>query len=145
MSVRLWRARLVQWAGATCTRHGADSRYGGTCCNSAWDLDADRHRNNLMYFASEGYAISIVAGLVRSYLRPTCDHRASEKSLRLWHGCALNAPAWFTYLMHDHQRIAAQITEEGQLLEECPKTVEVREAFDAFAECRPPNFAKLSA
>jgi enoyl-CoA hydratase/carnithine racemase len=48
-------------------------------------------------------------------------------------------------LMRDHQRIAAQIAEETQLFKERLKTAEAREAFAAFAERRPPNFAKLSA
>jgi enoyl-CoA hydratase/carnithine racemase len=48
-------------------------------------------------------------------------------------------------LMRDHQRIAAQIAEEGQLFKERLKTAEAREAFAAFAERRPPDFAKLSA
>jgi hypothetical protein len=47
--------------------------------------------------------------------------------------------------MRDHQRIAAQIAEETQLFKERLKTAEAREAFAAFAERRPPNFAKLSA
>ena len=48
-------------------------------------------------------------------------------------------------LMRDHQRIAAQIAEEGQLFKERLKTAEAREAFAAFAERRPPNFARVSA
>jgi enoyl-CoA hydratase/carnithine racemase len=48
-------------------------------------------------------------------------------------------------LMRDHQRIAAQIAQEGQLFEQRLKTAEAREAFAAFAERRPPNFATLSA
>ena len=48
-------------------------------------------------------------------------------------------------LMRDYQRIAAQATEEGRLFEERLKTAEAREAFAAFAERRPPNFAKLPA
>ena len=48
-------------------------------------------------------------------------------------------------LMRDHQRIAAQIAEEGQLFKERLKTREAREAFAAFAERRPPDFTKLSA
>jgi acyl-CoA synthetase (AMP-forming)/AMP-acid ligase II len=46
-------------------------------------------------------------------------------------------------LMRDHQRIAAQIAEERQLLKERLKTPEAREAFAAFAERRPPDFTKL--
>jgi enoyl-CoA hydratase/carnithine racemase len=48
-------------------------------------------------------------------------------------------------LMRDHQRIAAQIAEEGQMFKERLKTAEAREALAAFAERRPPNFARLSA
>ena len=48
-------------------------------------------------------------------------------------------------LMRDHQRIAAQIAEEGQLFKERLQTAEAREAFAAFAERRPPNFARVSA
>jgi enoyl-CoA hydratase/carnithine racemase len=48
-------------------------------------------------------------------------------------------------LMRDHQRIAAQIAEEGQLFKERLETAEACEAFAAFAERRPPNFARLSA
>jgi enoyl-CoA hydratase/carnithine racemase len=47
-------------------------------------------------------------------------------------------------LMRDQQRIAAQIAEEGQLFEERLKTPEAREAFAAFAERRPPDFAKVA-
>jgi enoyl-CoA hydratase/carnithine racemase len=47
--------------------------------------------------------------------------------------------------MRNHQRIAAQIAEEGQLFEQRLKTAEAREAFAAFAERRSPNFARLSA
>jgi enoyl-CoA hydratase/carnithine racemase len=46
-------------------------------------------------------------------------------------------------LMRDHQRIAAQTVEEEQLFKERLKTAEAREAFAAFAERRPPNFAAL--
>jgi enoyl-CoA hydratase/carnithine racemase len=48
-------------------------------------------------------------------------------------------------LMRDHQRIAAQIAEEGLLFKERLKTAEAREAFAAFAERRPPDFSKVSA
>jgi enoyl-CoA hydratase/carnithine racemase len=48
-------------------------------------------------------------------------------------------------LMRDHQRIAAQIAEEGLLFKERLTTPEAREAFAAFAERRPPDFSKLSA
>ena len=48
-------------------------------------------------------------------------------------------------LMRDHQRITAQIAEEGQLFKERLKTAEAREALAAFAEHRPANFARLSA
>jgi enoyl-CoA hydratase/carnithine racemase len=47
-------------------------------------------------------------------------------------------------LMRDLQRIAAQAAEEGRLFQERLKTAEAREAFAAFAERRPPNFASLS-
>src|SRR5215475_7721209 len=47
-------------------------------------------------------------------------------------------------LMRDHQRIAAQIAEEGQLFKERLRTPEAREAFAAFAERRPPNFTKVA-
>ncbi len=46
-------------------------------------------------------------------------------------------------LMRDHQRIAAQVAEEGKLFKERLKTAEAREAFAAFAERRPANFAKI--
>src|SRR5216684_738559 len=47
-------------------------------------------------------------------------------------------------LMRDHERIAAQIAEEGLLFKERLTTPEAREAFAAFAERRPPDFYKLS-
>jgi enoyl-CoA hydratase/carnithine racemase len=47
-------------------------------------------------------------------------------------------------LMRDHQRIAAQIAEEGLLFKQRLKTAEAREAFAAFAERRPPDFSKVS-
>jgi enoyl-CoA hydratase/carnithine racemase len=47
-------------------------------------------------------------------------------------------------LMRDHQRIAAQMAEEGQLFKERLKTPEAREAFAAFAERRPPDFTKVA-
>ena len=47
-------------------------------------------------------------------------------------------------LMRDHERIAAQIAEEGLLFKERLTTSEAREAFAAFAERRPPDFYKLS-
>jgi len=47
-------------------------------------------------------------------------------------------------LMRDHERIAAQIAEEGLLLKERLTTPDAREAFAAFAERRPPDFYKLS-
>lgn len=47
-------------------------------------------------------------------------------------------------LMRDRQRIAAQTAEEGRLFKERLNTAEAREAFAAFAERRPPNFARLS-
>ena len=46
-------------------------------------------------------------------------------------------------LMRDHQRVAAQIVEEGQLFKERLKTPEAREAFAAFAERRQPDFTKV--
>jgi enoyl-CoA hydratase/carnithine racemase len=46
-------------------------------------------------------------------------------------------------LMRDHQRIAAQIVEEGQLFKERLMTPEAREAFAAFAERRPADFTKV--
>jgi enoyl-CoA hydratase/carnithine racemase len=48
-------------------------------------------------------------------------------------------------LMREHQRIAAQITEESLLFKERLTTPEAREAFAAFAERRPPDFSKMSA
>jgi hypothetical protein len=45
--------------------------------------------------------------------------------------------------MRDHQRIAAQIAEEGQLFKARLKTPEAREALAAFAERRPPDFSRL--
>src|SRR5215471_9510843 len=47
-------------------------------------------------------------------------------------------------LMRDHQRIAAQIAEEGKLFKERLKTPEAREAFAAFAERRQPDFTKVA-
>ena len=47
-------------------------------------------------------------------------------------------------LMRDHERIAAQISEESQLFKERLKTPEAREAFAAFAERRPPDFSKVA-
>ena len=47
-------------------------------------------------------------------------------------------------LMRDHQQIAAQIAEEGQLFKERLKTPEAREAFAAFAERRPTDFSKVA-
>jgi hypothetical protein len=47
-------------------------------------------------------------------------------------------------LMRDHQRIAAQIAEEGQLFKERLKTPKAREAFAAFAERRSPDFTKVA-
>src|ERR1700722_15498766 len=47
-------------------------------------------------------------------------------------------------LMRDHQRIATQIAEEGQLFKERLKTPEASEAFAAFAERRPPDFTKVA-
>src|SRR5271163_3111825 len=47
-------------------------------------------------------------------------------------------------LMRDHERIAAQISEESQLFKERLKTPEAREAFAAFAERRPPDFSKIA-
>jgi len=48
-------------------------------------------------------------------------------------------------LMRDIERIQAQISAEGDLFKERLKTPEAREAFAAFAERRPPNFANLPA
>jgi enoyl-CoA hydratase/carnithine racemase len=47
-------------------------------------------------------------------------------------------------LMRDHERIAAQIAEEGLLFKERLTTPEAREAFAAFAERRPPDFTKVA-
>jgi len=47
-------------------------------------------------------------------------------------------------LMRDHERIAAQISEESQLFKERLVTPEAREAFAAFAERRPPDFSKVA-
>ena len=48
-------------------------------------------------------------------------------------------------LMRDIERIQAQISAESDLFKERLKTPEAREAFAAFAERRPPNFANLPA
>ena len=48
-------------------------------------------------------------------------------------------------LMRDLERIQAIIIAEGELFRERLKTPEAREAFTAFAERRPPNFANLPA
>jgi enoyl-CoA hydratase/carnithine racemase len=48
-------------------------------------------------------------------------------------------------LMREHQRIAAQMEEEGKLFKERLQTPEAREAFAAFSERRPPDFSKLPA
>jgi enoyl-CoA hydratase/carnithine racemase len=45
-------------------------------------------------------------------------------------------------LMRDHQRIAAQISEEGQLFKQRLKTPEAREAFAACAERLPPDITR---
>ena len=47
-------------------------------------------------------------------------------------------------LMRDHERIAAQISEESELFKERLKTPEAREAFAAFAERRPPDFSRVA-
>jgi enoyl-CoA hydratase/carnithine racemase len=47
-------------------------------------------------------------------------------------------------LMRDHQRIVAQMDEEGRLFKERLRTPEAREAFAAFAERRPPDFTKVA-
>ena len=47
-------------------------------------------------------------------------------------------------LMRDLERIQAQMGAEGDLFKERLKTPEAREAFAAFAERRPPNFANLT-
>jgi enoyl-CoA hydratase/carnithine racemase len=47
-------------------------------------------------------------------------------------------------LMRDHERIATQMAEEGQLFKERLRTPEAREAFAAFAERRPPDFSKVA-
>jgi enoyl-CoA hydratase/carnithine racemase len=47
-------------------------------------------------------------------------------------------------LMRDHERIEAQISEESQVFKERLKTPEAREAFEAFAERRPPDFSKVA-
>jgi enoyl-CoA hydratase/carnithine racemase len=46
-------------------------------------------------------------------------------------------------LMREHDRIAAQIAEESELFKQRLQTPEAREAFAAFAERRPPDFANL--
>jgi enoyl-CoA hydratase/carnithine racemase len=46
-------------------------------------------------------------------------------------------------LMRDHQKIAAQITQESSLFKERLQTGEAREAFAAFAERRAPDFSKI--
>jgi enoyl-CoA hydratase/carnithine racemase len=48
-------------------------------------------------------------------------------------------------LMRDVERIQTIISAEGDLFKERLKTAEAREAFAAFAERRPPDFAKLPA
>src|SRR6516225_267958 len=47
-------------------------------------------------------------------------------------------------LMRDHERIAAQMSEESRLFKERVTTPEAREAFAAFAERRPPDFSKVA-
>jgi enoyl-CoA hydratase/carnithine racemase len=59
-------------------------------------------------------------------------------------GCASGSLGLTKKLMRDHQRIAAQIAEEGQLFKERLKTPEAREAFAAFAERRSPDFTKVA-
>jgi enoyl-CoA hydratase/carnithine racemase len=47
-------------------------------------------------------------------------------------------------LMRDHEKIATRITEESELFKQRLQTAEAREAFAAFAERRPPDFANVS-
>jgi enoyl-CoA hydratase/carnithine racemase len=47
-------------------------------------------------------------------------------------------------LMRDKKRILAHIDEEGVVFAERLKTAEAREAFNAFAERRPPDFTKVA-
>jgi enoyl-CoA hydratase/carnithine racemase len=47
--------------------------------------------------------------------------------------------------MRDIGRIRTVIGREGEFFKERLKTPEAREAFTAFAERRPPNFANLPA
>jgi len=47
--------------------------------------------------------------------------------------------------MRDKQRILNRMDEEGSVFAQRLKTAEAREAFAAFAERRPPNFASLAS
>jgi enoyl-CoA hydratase/carnithine racemase len=47
-------------------------------------------------------------------------------------------------LMRDMDRIAGQISREGELFRERLQTSEAREAFAAFAERRKPDFSKIT-
>jgi 1,4-dihydroxy-2-naphthoyl-CoA synthase len=47
-------------------------------------------------------------------------------------------------LMRDMDKIAAQISREGELFRERLQTGEAREAFAAFAERRKPDFSKVA-
>jgi 1,4-dihydroxy-2-naphthoyl-CoA synthase len=47
-------------------------------------------------------------------------------------------------LMRDMDRIAAQIGREGALFRERLQTGEAREAFEAFAERRKPDFSRFA-
>ena len=48
-------------------------------------------------------------------------------------------------LMRESEAILARIAQEGKVFGERLKTAEAREAFNAFAERRPPNFTKLAS
>jgi enoyl-CoA hydratase/carnithine racemase len=89
-------------------------------------------------------AAAVACGLANAVVpQGELRKRAHDAAMTLTK-CPAGALSLTKKLMRDHQRIAAQIAEEGQLFKERLKTPEAREAFAAFAERRPPDFTKVA-
>jgi len=70
---------------------------------------------------------------------------AAREAARILATRPLGAVVATKKLMRDKKRILAQIDQEGAVFAERLKTAEAREAFSAFAERRPPDFAKIAS
>jgi enoyl-CoA hydratase/carnithine racemase len=93
--------------------------------------------------AASSWLLPLRIGHARAYAMFALRKKAHDAAITLTKRPA-GALKLTKKLMRDHERIAAQISEESRLFKERLMTPEAREAFAAFAERRQPDFSKVA-